>query len=203
MNPATRMCRGVVRMSAPGAVRAREPLLDRATRRRRRRVRVVEGLVFLLGYILYEVLHDLVPRQVATADSHGLALLHAEQHLGVACEQLLNQWLAARPTLAAFTIFWYSDAHFAVTVGLLLLTAKISGGRRWRLAWYVTTAIALLVFWLDPTAPRGCCRTRASPMWSHCCRRSERSATRPSCGCPIRSRRCRPCMSPGRPGVPR
>lgn len=140
-------------MSAPGAVRAREPLLDRATRRRRRRVRVVEGLVFLLGYILYEVLHDLVPRQVATADSHGFALLHAEQHLGVACEQLLNQWLAARPTLAAFTIFWYSDAHFAVTFGLLLLTAKISGGRRWRLAWYVTTAIALLVFWLDPTAP--------------------------------------------------
>jgi hypothetical protein len=61
--------------------------------------------------------------------------------------------LAARPALGTVATFWYSEAHFVVTVGLLLLTAKMSGGRRWRSAWYASTAIALLVFWLDPTAP--------------------------------------------------
>ncbi|HVU74583.1 MAG TPA: phosphatase PAP2 family protein [Mycobacteriales bacterium] len=117
------------------------------------RAAAIESALIAGGYAIYSLLRDLVPRDPSIADQHGRDLLHAEHDLGISIESTLNHWLSARPRWSQFATFWYSDAHFAVTIALLIATATLRDGRRWRWIWYLSTGIALLVFWVFPTAP--------------------------------------------------
>lgn len=121
--------------------------------RHRRFTTAGEVALLLVGYALYSLLRDLVPRRITQADAHGFDVLHAEQLTHLAIEAPLNAWLASRHLLGQLSAYWYGIAHFAVTIALLLATRRLIGGRRLRLAWYGTAAIALLVFWVFPTAP--------------------------------------------------
>jgi len=112
-----------------------------------------ELALLLLGYAVYSLLRDVVPRHVAVADAHGWDVLHAEQLAHLAVEAPMNTWLAGRHLLGQLSAYWYGIAHFVVTLALLVATRSLRGGRRLRLAWYGTAAIALLVFWVFPTAP--------------------------------------------------
>lgn len=113
----------------------------------------IEAMLCVLGYVVYTALRDVAPRRVAVADVHGLDILHFERGLHISVEATLNRWLALRPDFSDVATFWYSDAHFVVTIGVLLASLRMVRGRRLRLALYTTTAIALVVFWAFPTAP--------------------------------------------------
>lgn len=112
-----------------------------------------EVALLLVGYGLYSLLRDVVPRRAAQADAHGWDVLHAEQLAHLAVEGPMNAWLASRHLVGQLSAYWYGVAHFAVTLALLVATRRLVGGRRLRLACYGTVAIALLVFWAYPTAP--------------------------------------------------
>lgn len=125
-------------------------------RRHRRQLRLTtsgEFALLLVGYGIYSLLRDLVPRRLSQADAHGFDVLRLEQLSHLAVEAPLNAWLASRHLLGQFSAYWYGIAHFAVTVMLLIATRRLVDGRRLRVAWYGTVAIALLVFWAFPTAP--------------------------------------------------
>lgn len=121
--------------------------------RRTRLTKAGEGALLLIGYALYSLLRDLVPRRSSQADAHGFDVLHVERLSHLDVEAPLNAWLASRHRLGQLSAYWYGSAHFLVTLALLFATLRLVGGRRLRLAWYGTVAIALVVFWLFPTAP--------------------------------------------------
>ncbi len=92
---------------------------------------------------------------VGSAQAHGLAVLHLEQGLGLAWEHGIQRvffhvsWL-----LKCFDVF-YAVAHVGVTAAVLMLLA-VAARRRYSLArnaLAIGTAIALIVFALDPTMP--------------------------------------------------
>ncbi|MCA1690283.1 MAG: phosphatase PAP2 family protein [Actinobacteria bacterium] len=89
------------------------------------------------------------------AETHGRELLDLERGLHLAPEHALNAWLAAHHALTQIVVFWYTNAHGAVTFGLI-------GWLWWRrpellpplrAALVAVNLAALAVFWTWPVAP--------------------------------------------------
>jgi PAP2 superfamily len=96
---------------------------------------------------------DAVRQQLAERD--GASVLGVERSLHLAPELALNTWLAAHHVLSEVVVFWYVNAHGAVTFAVF-------GWLWWRrpdllpplrTALFVTTPIALAAFWTLPVAP--------------------------------------------------
>jgi hypothetical protein len=75
--------------------------------------------------------------------------------LHVAPELTLNRWLAGHQTLGTFLSYYYDNAHFVVTFGLLgwLLWKRADIYRPLRSSLVVINLIGLIVFWRYPVAP--------------------------------------------------
>ena len=67
----------------------------------------------------------------------------------------MNSWLVAHDTLGAVLSYYYDNAHFIVTFGLLgwLWWKRADIYRPLRSSLVAINAIGLLVFWLYPVAP--------------------------------------------------
>lgn len=104
---------------------------------------------------LYDVVTGLAPLRQPLAVAHGRSLLHIEQSLHVAVERSLNVWLAAHHALGVVLSYYYDNAHFAVTFGLLgwLWWKRPDIYRPLRNALVGINLIGLLVFWRFPVAP--------------------------------------------------
>jgi hypothetical protein len=98
-----------------------------------------------------------LPEHVAKARINALDVYHLERHLHLDVEHPLNEVLSASwaHPLAVAANYTYAISHFAVTTTVLVwLYAVHPGGyRQARSVLLITTALALLGFWLYPLAP--------------------------------------------------
>lgn len=103
----------------------------------------------------YDAINDLAPLREKIALAHGRAILSFEQSLHLAPELSLNRWLAAHQTLGTIVSYYYDNAHFIVTFGLLgwLLWKRVDIYRPLRSALVAINVIGLVVFWRYPVAP--------------------------------------------------
>jgi membrane-associated phospholipid phosphatase len=115
----------------------------------------VELLVVAFLAVLYDTITNLAPARGALALAHGRSILHFEHSLGIAVELKLNHWLSAHHTFATIASYYYDNAHFVVTLGLLgwLWWQRADIYRPLRNTLVAINLLGLLVFWLCPVAP--------------------------------------------------
>jgi hypothetical protein len=103
----------------------------------------------------YDAINNLAPVREELALAHGRAILNFEQSLHIAPELTLNRWLAAHDTLASILSYYYDNAHFIVTFGLLgwLWFKRADIYRPLRSTLVAINVLGLLVFWRYPVAP--------------------------------------------------
>jgi hypothetical protein len=104
---------------------------------------------------LYDTVTNLAPLREKVALAHGRAILNLEHSLHLAPELSLNRWLAAHHTLGVVLSYYYDNAHFVVTFGLLgwLWWKRADIYRPLRSSLVLINVIGLAVFWLYPVAP--------------------------------------------------
>lgn len=104
---------------------------------------------------LYDMVTNLAPLRLHAAIDHGRGLLHVERILHLDPELTLNRWLSAHHLLASAISYYYDNAHFIVTLGLLgwLWWRRVKDYRPLRNMLLLVNVIGLAVFWLYPVAP--------------------------------------------------
>jgi hypothetical protein len=103
----------------------------------------------------YDTITNLAPLREKLALAHGHEILSFERSLHIAPELTLNRWLLAHHTLGTALSYYYDNAHFIVTFGLLgwLWLKRGDIYRPLRSALVAINVIGLAVFWLYPVAP--------------------------------------------------
>lgn len=114
-----------------------------------------ELLVVAFIAVVYDSITNLAPAREALAIAHGRSILDFERTLGIAVELKLNHWLTAHHTLATIASYYYDNAHFIVTLGVLgwLWYKRSDIYRPLRNTLVAINLLGLLVFWLCPVAP--------------------------------------------------
>jgi hypothetical protein len=104
---------------------------------------------------VYDAISNLAPVRQATATTHARSILHLETSMHLDPEASLVHWLARHHTLAVWIANYYDNAHFVVTLGVVgwLWWRYPMQYRPLRTSLVLTNVIALVVFWLYPTAP--------------------------------------------------
>jgi hypothetical protein len=104
---------------------------------------------------LYDIVTNFAPLRVHVAIGHAWGIWHAEQALHLDPELALNRWLTAHHTLALVASYYYDNAHFIVTFGLLgyLWWRRPDIYRPLRNSLALVNVIGFAVFWLYPLAP--------------------------------------------------
>jgi PAP2 superfamily protein len=115
----------------------------------------VEALALLWLLWVYEAITNFAPLRLHDAVAHAEGVLHAEQVLHLDPEQALDGWLAGQHTLGVILSNYYDNAHFVVTLGLLVLLwwRRADIYRPLRNSLVVVNLLAFIVFWLYPVAP--------------------------------------------------
>ncbi|MGA9876097.1 MAG: phosphatase PAP2 family protein, partial [Solirubrobacteraceae bacterium] len=103
----------------------------------------------------YDTITNLAPLREKLALAHGRGILSFERSLHIDPELTLNRWLLAHHTLATVLSYYYDNAHFIVTFGLLgwLWFKRADIYRPLRRSLVAINVIGLIVFWLYPVAP--------------------------------------------------
>ncbi len=104
---------------------------------------------------IYDAINNLSPLRVQLAYSDGRFLLHFERMIHLDPEAALDHWLAGHPALGWVAGNYYDNVHFITTLGLIgLVWWKFPDRYRpLRNGLVLTNLIAMVVFWLVPTAP--------------------------------------------------
>jgi len=132
-----------------------------ATEFLRRRPRIValrwwhEVLLVAVGYGIYTLIRNAVPRHESRARGNALDVEHLERTLGILREHGINNWLAAHHDLAVVANYWYATMHFIVTIGVAIwiLWKHPRHARPLRIAWYSTNVVALIGYYAYPLMP--------------------------------------------------
>jgi len=143
----TRACRTEVRRTSGRRSRGAPPSTPPALWRE----------VALLGvlWLLYTAVRSFVPNDLTAAVRRGQDLLALEQAWFGAPVAQLNAALVALPGLAVTANYFYATLHYLLTPAVLVWLHRRHGGvyRSARAVLLVATVIALVLFWLFPTAP--------------------------------------------------
>jgi PAP2 superfamily len=104
---------------------------------------------------IYDILTNFAPLRARAAIAHAWGIWHAEQSVHLDPELALNRWLAAHHTVGVIASYYYDNAHFIVTFGLLgwLWWRRADIYRPLRSSLALVNVIAFAVFWLYPLAP--------------------------------------------------
>ncbi|HEY8303945.1 MAG TPA: phosphatase PAP2 family protein [Solirubrobacteraceae bacterium] len=104
---------------------------------------------------VYDMITNLAPAREALALAHGRSILSFEQSLHLDPELALNRWLTGHQTFGAISSYYYDNAHFLVTLGLLGWLWWKGGAiyRPLRNSLLAINLLGLLVFWRYPVAP--------------------------------------------------
>ncbi|HEY4812417.1 MAG TPA: phosphatase PAP2 family protein [Solirubrobacteraceae bacterium] len=115
----------------------------------------IEALVIVWLCWVYDAITNLAPLRLHAALAHAKAILSAEQTLHLDPEHSLDSWLAAHHTLAVALSYYYDNAHFIVTFGLLgyLWWRRADIYRPLRNSLVLANVLAFVVFWRFPVAP--------------------------------------------------
>ena len=114
-----------------------------------------ELLVIVFLAWAYDTIANLAPLREKLALAHGSDILSLERSLHIAPEAALNSWLVGHDTLGTLLSYYYDNAHFVVTFGLLgwLWWKRADIYRPLRSSLVAINVIGLFVFWLYPVAP--------------------------------------------------
>jgi hypothetical protein len=111
--------------------------------------------IIAFGYWLYSLGRNAIPEQATIARRHGRSIQHVQDVLHLNWELSFNRFVADHERLAQPMDYYYSTLHFIVTpvvmVWLFARRSHIYRGARTVLV--TTTLLALLGFYLYPTAP--------------------------------------------------
>jgi hypothetical protein len=115
----------------------------------------IEVLAIIWLCWVYDAITNLAPLRLHTALDHAKVILIAEQALHLDPEHSLDRWLAAHHTLGIVLSYYYDNAHFVVTLGLLgyLWWRRADVYRPLRNSLVLANALAFIVFWRYPVAP--------------------------------------------------
>ncbi|HXD54167.1 MAG TPA: phosphatase PAP2 family protein [Solirubrobacteraceae bacterium] len=115
----------------------------------------VEALTIAWLCWLYDAVTNLAPLRLGAALTHGRDILSAERTLGIAPEHALDSWLAGRHALGVVVSYYYDNAHFLVTLGLLgfLWWRRADIYRPLRSSLVLINVLGFVVFWRYPVAP--------------------------------------------------
>lgn len=104
---------------------------------------------------MYDAITNLAPLRLHTALAHAQGILDLERTLHIDPELTLDRWLAGHHTLGLAVSYYYDNAHFVVTLGLLgwLWFRRVDLYRPLRNSLVLVNALAFLVFWRYPVAP--------------------------------------------------
>jgi membrane-associated phospholipid phosphatase len=135
--------------------RRRRPTDAEASGSSRRTPLWLEALTIVWLCWAYDAVTNLAPLRLGAALSHGREILSAEQTLGIAPERSLDSWLAGHHTLGVVVSYYYDNAHFVVTLGLLafLWWRRADVYRPLRNALVLINVLGFVVFWRYPVAP--------------------------------------------------
>jgi PAP2 superfamily len=114
-----------------------------------------EFLLVAVLYMAYDGTRLVAEGGDTKADRHGRALLRAERFLHLDWERWLNKTFAAHASLAIAGDYLYAVLHYAVTPVVLIWLFRRHPATylRARTVLAFATIIALLGYWLLPTAP--------------------------------------------------
>jgi hypothetical protein len=104
---------------------------------------------------IYDIVTNFAPLRQQAAIAHAWGIWHAERSVHLDPELALNRWLAVHHTLGIIASFYYDNAHFIVTLGLLgwLWWRRADIYRPLRNSLALVNVIGFAVFWLYPLAP--------------------------------------------------
>ena len=104
---------------------------------------------------VYDAITNLAPLRLQAGLAHGRSLLSVEQTLHIDPERALDRWVAGHHTLGVLLSYYYDNAHFIVTLGLLgfLWWRRTDIYAPLRNMLVLAKVIAFVVFWLYPVAP--------------------------------------------------
>ncbi|WP_409332133.1 phosphatase PAP2 family protein [Trujillonella humicola] len=114
-----------------------------------------ELLLLAALYALYSLVRNSVGDVSAVAFQNAAAILHLEDAWDIAVERGLNAWVHGSKALSAVVALHYATLHFLVTPAVLVWL-YLRRRRQYRVvsgALMASTAVALLGFYLMPTAP--------------------------------------------------
>jgi hypothetical protein len=110
-----------------------------------------------IGWLLwlYDATTNLAPLRLSTALANGRGVLHIERVLHIDPEMTLDRWLAGHHTLGLVLSDYYDNAHFLVTLSLLVYMWWRRGDvyRPLRNSLVLVNLIGFVVFWRFPVAP--------------------------------------------------
>lgn len=131
-----------------------EPTSARSSRAARPRWWFELGFVVVLD-LLYEMIRNEAPDQVAEAVGNSRSVLRVEHLVGLDIESRINALFASHAWLAIPANYYYSTLHMVVAVAVLvwLYVARPTRYRRARSVLLAMTLIALVGYWLFPLAP--------------------------------------------------
>jgi hypothetical protein len=115
----------------------------------------IEALVIAWLCWIYDAITNLAPLRLHVALTHAKDIMRAEQSLHIDVERSLDRWLAGHHTLSLVLSYYYDNAHFVVTLGLLgyLWWRRADIYRPLRNSLVLANALAFVVFWRFPVAP--------------------------------------------------
>jgi hypothetical protein len=104
---------------------------------------------------VYDAVNNFAPLRLGPALAHGRGILSLESSLGIAPERSLDSWLAGHHTLGVAVSYYYDNAHFIVTLGLLGFAwwRRAAIFRPLRNSLVLINLLGFVVFWLYPVAP--------------------------------------------------
>ena len=121
-----------------------------------RRPRALRELGLLaVVYACYSLTRVLVDADPGIARANGELLLAAERALGLDVEAALVEWLLSSTALSVGAGYLYATLHYTVTPAVLIWLYRVHPHQylRMRGVLVVATCLALLCYWLVPTAP--------------------------------------------------
>jgi hypothetical protein len=115
----------------------------------------IEVLAIVWLCWIYDAITNLAPLRLHTALAHAREILNAERALHVDPERSLDHWLAAHHAVGVVLSYYYDNAHFVVTLGLLGYTwwRRADIYRPLRNSLVLANVLAFVVFWRFPVAP--------------------------------------------------
>jgi hypothetical protein len=113
--------------------------------------------LFAIGWLLwlYDATTNLAPLRLSTALANGRGVLHVERLLHIDPEMTLDRWLAAHHALGLLLSDYYDNAHFLVTLSLLvyLWWRRADIYQPLRSSLVLVNLLGFVVFWRFPVAP--------------------------------------------------
>lgn len=115
----------------------------------------MEAALVALAFLLYFGVRGAVVDRPETAYWHAIDVIEAERWLGIYWEPSMNAWIAEREFLAQVMNYVYFYLHFPLIIvfGLWLYFYRRDRYTFTRDAFLLSGALALVIYWVYPTAP--------------------------------------------------